>query len=330
MGHSPEAAAVFFDPGREDLPAYNEDGTVKAGHPDVGKDAKGKPVTNYLDFFANEKYDYTIDMEGTNFDDLKKVEKYMPDALGHALEAATLGHAWDDPEPELHRTETGARVMEAAAAKYGGDAGLLKHQEVLADSLGNMTAGYIDDINRALGPDADQSVFGPRDGDKQAHVRFEREGARDLLAALGQHPDAYATVSTAERVYSASVLESQAEHDGKIDEGRARAAIRTTAEVQGILDESRAEQVQGVGEKKHEEYEKAHEQRSAWVEFGTTAAIAGGVAFLLYHGRRGRCGGHPRPSGRRRRQRGGGAGGLAGRRRVVRRRQGEAQGQDRR
>lgn len=280
MGHSPEAAAVFFDPERKDLPAYNEDGTVKAGHPDLGKDAKGKPVTNYLDFFANEKYDYTIDMEGTNFDDLKKVEKYMPDALGHALEAATLGHAWDDPAPELHRTETGARVMEAAAAKYGGDAGLLNHQEVLADSLGNMTAGYIDDINRALGPDADQSVFGPRDGDKQAHVRFEREGARDLLAALGQHPDAYATVSTAERVYSASVLESQAEHDGRIDEGRARSAIRTTAEVQGILDESRAEQVQGVGEKKHEEYEKAHEQRSAWVEFGTTAAIAGGVAFL--------------------------------------------------
>ncbi|MFF7078252.1 hypothetical protein [Streptomyces lavendulae] len=279
LGHSPEASAAFFDPERPPH-AYNQDGTEKPGVANLGKDAKGKPITGYLDFFAREDYDCTIDMEGTNFDDLKKVEKHMPDALGHALEAAALGHAWDDPKPELHRTETGAAVMAAAAAKYGGDAGLLHHQDVLADSLGNMTAGYVDDVNRALSSDPDHSVFAPRDGDDQAHVKFERDGARDLLAVLGQHPDAYATVSTAERVYSASVLEGQAEHDGKIDEGRARSTIRTTAEVQGILDESRAGQVQGVGEKKHEEYEKAHEQQSAWVEFGTTAAIAGGVAFL--------------------------------------------------
>ncbi|MFD9572713.1 hypothetical protein ACFWBI_23065 [Streptomyces sp. NPDC059982] len=279
MGHSPEAAAQFFDP---DTPphAYNQDGTVKPGVADLDKDAKGKPITNYLDFFTNEKYDYTIDMEGTNPDDLKKVQKYMPDALGHALEAATLGHAWDDPKPELHRTDTGADVMKAVADKYGADPGLLKRQEVLADSLGNMTAGYIDDVNRALGMGSENGVFAVRDGDGQAHVVFERSGARDLLAALGQHPDAYATVSTAERVYAASVLESQAEHDGKIDEGRARSTIRTTAEVQGILDESRAGQVQGLGEKAHEEYEKAHEQKSTWVEFGTTAAIAAGVAFL--------------------------------------------------
>ncbi|MFD3330770.1 hypothetical protein [Streptomyces sp. NPDC058701] len=279
MGHSPEASAQFFDPDRAPH-AYNQDGTEKSGAADLGKGADKKPITSYLDFFGNEKYDFTIDMEGTNPDDLKKVQQYMPDALGHALEAATLGHAWDDPEPDLNRTETGARVMDAAASKYGGDAGLLKHQEVLADSLGNMTAGYIDDVNRALSLDPEKSVFAPREGDKQAHVSFERDGARDLIAALGQHPDAYATVSTAERVYSASILESQAEHEGKIDEGRARATIRTTAEVQGILDESRAEQVKGVGEKKHEEYEKAHEQRSAWVEFGTTAAVAAGVAFL--------------------------------------------------
>ncbi|MFJ1868866.1 hypothetical protein ACIOD1_30200 [Streptomyces sp. NPDC088097] len=280
LGHSPEAAAQFFDPEREPLPAYNQDGTVKSGEPGLGKDAKGKPVTGYLDFFGNEKYDYTIDMEGTNVDDLKKVEKYMPDALGHALEAATLGHAWDDPEAVLNRTETGARVMEATAVKYGGDAVLLKHQEVLADSLSHMTAGYIDDVNQALDGHGDQSVFAPRDGDKQAHANLERKDARDLIAALGQHPDAYATVSAAERVYSASVLEGQVDHDGKIDEGRARATIRTTAEVQGILDESRADQVRGVGEKQHEAYEKAHEQQSSWVEFGSTAALAAGVAFL--------------------------------------------------
>lgn len=281
LGHSPEASAQFFDPKREPAPpVYNQDGTVRAGTLDLGKDAKGRTITGYLDFFASESYHSTIDMEGMNPDDLQKAQNHMPDALGHALEAAALGHAWDDPDPELHRTKAGANVMEAAALKYGGDPGLLKHQEVLAGSLGHMTAGYIDDVNRALNGGGDQSVFASGVDGKQANASFERNAARDLLAALGQHPDAYATVSTAERVYSASVLEGQAVRDGAIDEGRARATIRTSAEVQGILDGSRAEQVREVGEKKHEVYEKAHEQSSAWVEFGTTAAIAAGVAFL--------------------------------------------------
>ncbi|RPF40845.1 hypothetical protein EDD96_4625 [Streptomyces sp. Ag109_G2-6] len=279
LGHSPEASAQFFDPKREHLPSYNEDGTLHAGDANLGKDAKGKPIASYLDFFANEKYHPTIDMEGMNPDDLKKVGNYMPDALGHALEAATLGHAWDDPKPELHRTETGAHVMEAVALKYGGDAGLLMRQEVLADSLGNMTAGYVDDVNWALNENDQRSLFAPR-SEGATHASFGRAGVRDLLAALGQHPDAYATVSTAERVYSASVLESQGVHDGAIDEGRARTAIRTGAEVQGILDESRAEQVKGVHDRKQELYERAHEQNSSWIEFGTTAAIAAGVAFL--------------------------------------------------
>lgn len=278
LGHSPAAAAEFFDP-KAPHHAYDLAGTVRPGAPDLGRDAAGKPITTYLDFFADEKYRATIDTEGVNPDDLAKTRNHTPDALGHALEAAALGHAWDDPRPQLHRTEGGARVMEAVALKYGGDAELLKHHEVLADSLGHMTAGYVDDVNRALDDEGEQSVFAPRAGDGQAHAEFGRDGARDLLAALGQHPDAYATVSTAERVHSASVLEHQVAQ-GAVDEGRARAVVRTGAEAQGILDESRAAQVRELGEKQHKAYEKAHERSSHWVEFGTTAVIAVGVAFL--------------------------------------------------
>ncbi|MGW6860347.1 hypothetical protein [Streptomyces xanthophaeus] len=275
LGHSPEAATEFFTRRDDKLVAYNLDGTVKAGVPTLGNN-----VTNYLDHFAHEKYESLTDSNDVDAKGVEKAKQHMPEALGHALEAATLGHAWDDPSPQLKRTEAGAAVMEDVVEAYGGNAGLLKQHEALADSLGNMTAGYIDDVNRALEDNGRASVFGAVEGDRQAHVDLKREGARDLIAALGQHPEAYATVSTAERIYSASVLESHGERDGKIDEGRAQATIRTTAEMQGILDESRAEQVKGVGEKKHDEYEKAHEQRSAWVEFGATAAIAGGVALI--------------------------------------------------
>lgn len=277
MGHSPDAAKEFFDPDRPPH-AYNQDGTEKSGAADLGKGADKKPVTSYLDFFGNEKYDFTIDMEGTNPDDLKKVQQYMPDALGHALEAATLGHAWDDPSPTLVRDDTSAGIMQEVVTKYGGDAGLLKAHGSLADSVGNMTAGYIDDVNRALTENDPNTPFEPKSS--TGHVMLERDDARKLLSALGQHPDAYATVSTAERVYSTSVLEAQVGPDGQIDKGAARETVRVGAEVQGMLDKSRADQVQENHVAKDEEYNKALEKRSAWIEFGAGAAVAAGVAFL--------------------------------------------------
>ncbi|MFJ6939479.1 hypothetical protein [Streptomyces sp. NPDC101132] len=279
LGHSPDAAKEFFRPER-DLVAYNEDGTKKSGAPDLGKDADGNPIKGYLDYFGNDKYKTFPDIEIFDPEEAKKALTFMPDALGHALEAATLGHAWDDPNPKLLRDAGSARVMELVAAKYGGDAGLLKDREILADSLGRMTAGYIDDVNWALHENQDESVFAPQNSKGELHAKFGREGVRDLLSALGQHPDAYASVSAADRIYSSSVLETAVRPDGTIDEGRARATIRTTAEVQGMLDESRAGQLRGEAEEVHKEYERAQAQRAAWIEFGTGAAVAAGVAFL--------------------------------------------------
>ncbi|MGW1766144.1 hypothetical protein ACWCQL_18980 [Streptomyces sp. NPDC002073] len=280
MGHSPEAAREFFDPS-EPPQAYAMDGTARAGEPDLGKGADGKPITHYLDYFTNEKYTTIADTESTNPDYYAITARtYMPDALGHALEAATLGHAWDDPHPRLLRDEQAARVMAAVVEVYGSDAKLLKQHEVLADSLGNMTAGYIDDINWALNPDGKDGLFAPPVG-AAGHIELDREAARDLLSALGQHPDAYATVSTAERVYAASVLEARAVgSDGTVDEGHARSTLMTSAEIQGMLDQSRADEVKAEGAERHKQFERAHEQRAAWAEFGTAAAIGAGAAAL--------------------------------------------------
>ncbi|MEU9037378.1 hypothetical protein AB0D45_21100 [Streptomyces sp. NPDC048352] len=275
LGHSPEAATEFFKRDGSDLVAYNQDGTVKAGAPNLGKD-----VTNYLDYFAREKYASPTDSNDLDAKGVAAAKQYMPDALGHALEAATLGHAWDDAAPGLKRSEDTAEVMEAVVAKYGGDAGLLKHHEALADSLGRMTAGYIDDVNWALSGDGKDGVFAPPEHARDGHMELDRESARDLISALGQHADPYATLTTAERVYGATVLESQGFHDGQVDEGRALATLSVTAEFQGVLDDSRARQLGAEAEKQNEAFEKAVEQRSAWIEFGTSAAIGGAVALL--------------------------------------------------
>ncbi|MFD3939955.1 hypothetical protein ACFWSF_20830 [Streptomyces sp. NPDC058611] len=274
LGHSPEAATEFFKRDTEELTAYNQDGTVKAGPPNLGRHG------TYLDYFADEKYTSPTDSNDLDAKGVVKAKQYMPDALGHALEAAALGHAWDDPAPVLKRNEDAADVMELVVAKYGGDAGLLKEHEALADSLGRMTAGYIGDVNWALTENDPDGVFAPPEDRREEHAKFDRAGARDLLSALGQHPDSYAIATAAERVYGAGVMEAQGFHGGQVDAGAARVAIRTTAEFQGMLDDSRAGQLGAEAEKNHEKFEKAAEHRGAWIEFGTSAAVGGAVALL--------------------------------------------------
>ncbi|MFD7314927.1 hypothetical protein [Streptomyces sp. NPDC059883] len=278
LGHSPEASKEFFT---KPPTAYNEDGSVKDGFPpDLGtKD--DRDIESYLDYFANKDYKSFPDVDGSyDPDNAAKAAAYMPDALGHALESATLGYAWDDPSPNSVRDATTAEVMQKVVAKYGGDAELLKHQEALSDSLGNIGAGYIDDINWGLKDHHRDSVFAPVKN-PDAHVLLAPDDARKFLGVLGQHPDAYASVATAERIYTGSVLEAQVGSDGKVDQdrqGEARTVVGIGAEVQGILDQSRGDQIEAEGLKKHEDFEKAQEKRSSWVEFGATSVIGAGAA----------------------------------------------------
>ncbi|MET9917742.1 hypothetical protein ABZZ04_11740 [Streptomyces sp. NPDC006435] len=285
LGNSPDAAKRFF----LDKPtAYNEDGTVnKDAVADLGKDKEGNEIEKYLEFFGVEKWDSYGDVDSFDEKELKASLNYMPDALGHALEAATLGYPAGHPDASFVRDDGNAEIMRNVMVKYS-DANLLKAQESLSDSLGVMGAGYIDDINWAIDDNKKSSVFEP-DGKRGGHLDFfdplgpeGRETARKFLGALGHHPDAYASLSAAEQVYTSSVLEAQVGKDGEIDTGDVRRAVKIGAEVQGMLDQSRADQVVDDGVKAHEEYEKAAEKRSGWIEFGATAALGAGVATAAF------------------------------------------------
>ncbi|MGY3336639.1 hypothetical protein ACVW0K_002738 [Streptomyces filamentosus] len=276
LGHSPEAAKEFFS---AEPTAYERDGSV-GGTLELGAS------DNYLDHFADEKYASLADHVGS---DAKNAKDYMPDALGHALEAATLGHAWDDPRPVLHRDETTAEIMKNVVDTYGDAEFVKKHRSALADSLGVMGAGYVEDLKWALSDNDPNAVHAPDvEGEslKEAaaisarHPEFGRDAAAHFLSVLGQHPDAYATMTMADRLHTASMLEAQVGPDGRIDEPAAREAARTGAQLQGLLDDSRAEQIKAEGEKAIEDYEKAQEEKAAWVELGVGTAVAAGVAFV--------------------------------------------------
>ncbi|MBK3561913.1 hypothetical protein JHN55_36350 [Streptomyces sp. MBT56] len=281
LGNSPDAAKKFFT---DDPTAYNEDGTVNRGATaDLGKQ-DGEAIDNYMDFFGNEKWESFPDSNSTDPDKLGPTLQYMPDALGHALEAATLGYPAGEPDARVQRDAENAAIMQQVMQKYGADPGLLKNQEGLADSMGVMGAGYIDDINWALDKGDANSVFAPT-ANTEGHIPFGvdreqgRADARQFLSALGQHPDAYATLSAAEQAYTRSVLETHVGPDG-IDSDAARTTVRVGAEMQGMLDQSRADQVEANHMKTHEDYEKAVAKRAGWVEFGAGVGIAAGVAFL--------------------------------------------------
>lgn len=282
LGNSPEAAKQFFT----DTPtAYNKDGTVDAGATaDLGK-TDGTPIDTYLDFFGNEKWEGFPDTDEHNAGDDSKARDHMPDALGRALEAATLGYPAGHPDGDVVRDAENAAVMRTVMEKYGSDPGLLKQQEALTDSLGTMGAGYINDINWALADTGPGSVFGG--GPSEGRIGFDygpngdgQGTVRDFLSAVGQHPDAYATISTAEQVYTRSVLEAQVGPDGKVDEGGARTAIRVGSEVQGMLDQTRADQVIADNLNSHEDFEKAVAKRAGLIEFGTAVGAGAAVAFL--------------------------------------------------
>ncbi|MFD9727156.1 hypothetical protein [Streptomyces sp. NPDC059072] len=282
LGHSPEASKQFFS--EEPPTAYNPDGTVKVGaQPDLGKQ-DGRPIGNYLDYFTREGGAMSFADVGRNDPkDMAGTEAYLPSALGHALESATLGHAWDDPQPVLVKDETTAKITQGVIEAYS-DAKLLKEQEGLVESMGRIGAGYLDDLHWALDVEGgQQSVFAPRT-DPESHTSVSRDVARDFLTALGQHPESYETISVAEQISTTTTLESlprRPDRDAPLpDQGPAKWVINTGAEVQGLLDHARGEQIRAEGVKTYEAYAQEHEKVKALIELGTGAVVGAGVAAL--------------------------------------------------
>lgn len=238
LGHSPEAAKQFFS---AEPTVYNEDGTPKKDDADPGKNKGGQEITSYLDFFQNENYDPFYDITGHDRDDMKKSIEYMPDALGKALEAATTGHAWDDPSPTLKRDDVTAGIMKNVIDSYGVDSGLRDRHEPMKDSLARMGAAYIDDLNYSTynfgghGDEAGREELFMKSSDESQRADFGYDSAHRFMVAVATDDEGYRMLSGAQQVYEASGLRSFG--DSKDD---AQAFGGNATKVHGILDESRS------------------------------------------------------------------------------------------
>ncbi|MBH5336570.1 hypothetical protein IHE55_18025 [Streptomyces pactum] len=279
LGHSPEASKEFFH-GEPTL--YNRDGSeVKDPSKGSDLDVNFTGENSYLQYFTGEGYESFPDTDRTNTDLVKKSDQYMPEALGHALESATLGKPWDGSGPAV-RDEKTVEIMDKVLDVYG-DSELLKQHKALSDSLGRMGAAYIDDINWAMDKRSPGSAFFPQ-GDPRLHLGSDVDAARDFLSAVGQHPNAYAAISSAEQLHVMSHLDGPFDVNSDQNKGNALNVVRVGAEVQGVLDQSRASQIEAEGAKKYEDYAKAEGDEAAWRKFNTSAVITGAAGGLVMTG----------------------------------------------
>ncbi|MFF0381959.1 hypothetical protein [Streptomyces sp. NPDC004286] len=154
-------------------------------------------------------------------------------SLGHALEAATTGHNYEDgpsPRTSVHSADQ-AEIMNRLVTSMSKQPDLVR--EGMAGSLGKISAEYMSDIHRALNPDKREldSMF-PNNGVDS----YLNEGdVMRFLHTVGQDPDGYAAVNLGQHQYTASIIDFHAQHPELYVNGLASSHSESVKQVIGIF-----------------------------------------------------------------------------------------------
>ncbi|MDH6133129.1 hypothetical protein P3T37_002523 [Kitasatospora sp. MAA4] len=265
LGHSPDAATHFFhDPATH----YAPDGTAQG---------PADPPIKYLDVLTNNGPGNLDSGSASVLMDRDSSINQHPStglpfpgettALGHALEAATVGIPYDATNAALPpHTAAMSSVMSDVVSKFGhgdgpkmlsGPGALFTN---LNGSLGNMTAAYIGDVQTAVvGGVAPMPSFG-------APANLENGDTVKLLATLGRDPDAYGSIVQAQEAYTRAqvqdvMLHSANHHDLTAAVGN---AAQPGGTVEGIMSGARANEVFQNQQVKDAAYNAKIDQKAAW------------------------------------------------------------------
>lgn len=243
LGHSPDAAEKFFT---EPPTAYNEDGTVK-------KDGK-VGFSSYLDLLTDKDFEWTSDTNAANVlaDEgrAKTVLGYGPDALGHALEAATTGLPYGSDAVSPAHSQEGAAIFHKLVERYGTTPEDLD-ESPLRDSLGNITADYMRDVQGAFTGDGEAvGTHGASAHLGNFDVAKNPEGLspgvlKNFLGAVGKDPDAYGAIITSQESVTTDLVNDAFHNADKYKEMSPEIANRIApgGEIAGIMAESRTQAV---------------------------------------------------------------------------------------
>ncbi|GGY21030.1 DUF6571 family protein [Streptomyces xanthochromogenes] len=267
MSNNPRVASEFFnEPVREDT---DGNGIVTTDdRPVTVKDDEGRPSTLGM-------VDYMLDKSPSDdwYDTVGGTGETTPfqSAMGNALEAAVTGRTPGDTDARpVEHTAAMSHVMEQVVEKIGSDPGLMKDGEDgtpgklsgLAGHFGNMAAEYMPDLQAISENGAHQAKpFG-------VLAEFNRAQVGQFLGVVAQDPGAYGAITNAQQAYTTLLVRdvfAHPENHGH-DVGEAvRNAVHPGGQIAGMMAEARVEAVYEKQAADDEEFNKAVEDKSKWV-----------------------------------------------------------------
>ncbi|MFD3995390.1 hypothetical protein [Streptomyces sp. NPDC058583] len=259
----------------------------------------GKTYTDYFDMFTDADHPWPDDRsEGAPaigdgdgqkaWDEAaQKAKDSGPDALGHALESAVTGRAYDDENAKpVRHSEEQAELMHRVVERFGtepgnalisvtgeGDEKKTGALTPLRDSLGNMTAEYMRDFQKVMGASRIETFGTDADlGGRAAQV---------FIGAVARDPDAYGAIVNAQQATTADVLTelsaqyAKGELQGGVANLRHEVEVLTKpgAVIAGMASEVRADAVyidKTAGDK---DFNEGLKEGGKWVERGFGLAI---------------------------------------------------------
>ncbi|MER7035392.1 hypothetical protein ABT334_30885, partial [Streptomyces albidoflavus] len=162
------------------------------------------------------------------------------DAMGHALESATIGVPYDsDATPPKHSSGS-AELVNRIVTEYGKNQDRLDDSP-LSDSLGNITAEYMRDVQDGMNSKRDIPTYG-----SNANLGDSSPGRlKDFLAAVGKDPNAYGAIINSQQAVTTELINDVYHDKARYQELSPEIGNRVTpgAEVAGIMAESRTQAV---------------------------------------------------------------------------------------
>ncbi|MEV7287417.1 hypothetical protein AB0O01_23070 [Streptomyces sp. NPDC093252] len=285
LSNSPAAATDFFN---QEYIARNDPNNPFERDTD-GDGNKGKvTLSNFQYLFEERNWPQETSLSGEDLNTGKN-------NLALALEAATTGH----PAGEMPTVDTPAhtpdqaRLMESLVSSIADNPERLTGNGFMSDSIGQITSEYLPDINRSTSgverdPESerwqDVTRLYPLDG---SEAELDITEVSQLLFALGQNAEGFATVEVGQKAYMGRLMEYHLNPDlppglrYSSDYERIVEPIATSSgEIAGILREGAKEYIGDEAGEKDKEYAQAVTQRKNLIS-GTVGTIVGvGTSFV--------------------------------------------------
>jgi hypothetical protein len=258
LGHNPAASTEFF----------TSESTVN-----------GEKV-DHLDYLMKDRH---WPEGGAYTGDSKNPSGY--NNLGHALESATTGHAYDAqiPNPLPKHTADQAALTSEVISKVSKEPELA--HDGMNDSLGRMAAEYMPDINYALAND-EKNLDKLYPEGESARATISDDSERDVtrfLYTVGQDPDGYAAINYGQTQYTSSLMEYHLEHPNAYNISgteKIEKISTTSAEIEGIIGTARKDAV--IHEKVADDavFNSRIEAAGEWAKTGVGIGIGAGTATI--------------------------------------------------